>query len=57
MAGFAQALPECVHLAHEQLSRCSTEETDHRHRGLLPTHSHWPRRRAADQRDELAAFH
>jgi len=34
--------------------RAGVEEADHRHRRLLRTHYERPRRRAAEQRDDLA---
>jgi hypothetical protein len=33
------------------------KKPDHRQRRLLRTHRQRPRRRAAEQRDEFAAFH
>src|SRR5262249_52374323 len=39
------------------LERRAVEEPDHRHRRLLRARSYWPSQRAAEQRDELAAFH
>src|SRR5262245_18348474 len=37
--------------------RCGAEKTDHRHRRLLRARRHRPRRRATEERDELAPFH
>jgi hypothetical protein len=35
----------------------TSKKADHRHRRLLSARRERPRRRAAEQRDELAAFH
>src|SRR5262252_7495575 len=59
VAGFTNALPECGQKACTIGRRPrAAEEPDHWHRQLLPTRRHRPRdSRAAEQRDELAAFH
>src|SRR5262249_2870396 len=36
-------------------SRIGAKKSDHRHRCLLRTRREWPRRRAAEERDEIAA--
>ena len=57
-AGLLQALAECAQAIRERVGRCGVEEPDHRHRRLLRARRERPRRRrAAEQRDELAAFH
>ena len=51
-----QALAEGAQSACEQLRRFAAEEADHGHRRLLRTCRERPRRRrAAEQRDELAS--
>src|SRR5262249_7548044 len=40
-----------------QVRRCAAEEPDHWHRGLPRTRRERPRRRAAEQRHELAPLH
>src|SRR5262245_44194586 len=58
IAGFAQAPTESGYAGGECYSRSAVEETNHRHRWLLRARRERPRRRrAAEQRDELAAFH
>src|SRR5262249_5955577 len=56
-SGLVQALPECT----DKLSRAgrprAAEEPDHRHRRLLRARRDRPRRRAADERDELPPSH
>src|SRR5215469_8457011 len=39
------------------MQRCVSEKSDHRHRRLLRARREWPRRCAAEQRDEGAALH
>src|SRR5262245_7208001 len=57
-AGFAKALAECSEMAHGGTGRPSADHTDNRNRRLLRLPRLRPcRRRAAEQRDELAAFH
>src|SRR5258708_5054862 len=41
----------------ERIGRVAAEEPDHRHRGLLRARRERPRRRAPEQRDELAPLH
>jgi len=58
--GIFQTGPEGAHQAHAQriAGRCAIEPSDHRHDRLLRArHKRQCRRRAAEQRDELAAFH
>src|SRR5260370_30075483 len=59
VAGFTKTLAECGQIACTIDRRPrATEEPDHRHRGLLRPRRKRPRsRRAAEQRDELAAPH
>src|SRR6516165_12025528 len=58
VAGFTKALAECGQKACTIDWRRTAKESDHRHRRLLRPRCERPRdRRAADQRDELAAFH
>src|SRR5215471_4202864 len=58
VAGFTNALPECGQIACTISKRRAAEEPDHWHRSLLRPRRERPRRRrAAQQRDELAAFH
>src|SRR5262249_27381906 len=54
VAGFAQAIME----RGRPFGARAIEDTDHRHRRLLRAHREGPRRRrAAEQRDELASLH
>src|SRR5262249_11993010 len=58
IAGLRKAATETGHEWFVLLGRCRIEEPDHRHRRLLRVRRERPRgRRAADERDELAAFH
>src|SRR5262249_58955920 len=58
IAGVFEALTKCAQTARECVRRCRVEEPDHRHRRLLRAGRERPRRScAAEQRDELAAFH
>src|SRR5262249_42974489 len=57
IVGFLQALAKCTQSVHVHISRCALEEADHRHRRLLRACCERPRRRAAEQPDELAALH
>src|SRR6266481_371596 len=59
VAGFTKALAECGQIACTIDRRPrATEEPDHRHRRLLRARRDPPRRRrATEQRDELAALH
>src|SRR5215468_8768241 len=57
ITGLAQALVKCAQPACPQIRRLAADVSDHRHCGLLRARRERPRRRAADQRDELAAFH
>ena len=55
---FLQALAERDDKVLERRGRCAAEKADHGHRALLRTRPNRPcHRRAAEQRDELAAFH
>src|SRR5262249_20557291 len=55
--GFGEALPEPVHPLRRIAGRNSAEESDYRRRRLLCVRRERPGRRAAEKRDELAAFH
>src|SRR5262245_25565280 len=58
IAVFSQALPKRDQEVCILLGRPSVKKPDHRHRRLLRARRHRPRRRRpAEQRDELAAFH
>src|SRR5262245_43212388 len=58
VAGFIQAPPEGSHTVGGGLGRPRVEPPDHRHRWLLRASRQRPRRRrAAEQRDELAPLH
>src|SRR5262249_62007256 len=55
---FLQALMNRSNIARVRRCRWGAEETDHRHRRLLRSRRKRPRGcRAADERDERAAFH
>src|SRR5262245_12271616 len=54
---FTQALPKRCDTVGVGLRRAGTEEADHRHTRLLRARRQRPRRRAAEQRYEIAAFH
>src|SRR5262249_56307848 len=58
IAGVFEALTKCAQTARECVRRGGGEEPDRRHRRLLRAGRERPRRScAAEQRDELAAFH
>src|SRR5262249_48598636 len=50
----SEALTEYAHTLRHSVRRSGVEEPDHWHRLLLCTRRERPRRRAAEQRDELA---
>jgi hypothetical protein len=52
-----EALAECAQAVLERIRRCGVEEADHWHRRRLRARRERPRRRAADQSDEIAPFH
>ena len=55
-ADFGEAAPKCVHVFRPFHRRHAVEDPDHRHR-LLRARRERPRyRRAAEERDEMAAF-
>ena len=54
VAVLAQAAAECGYQMRALIGRSRAEEPDQRHRRLLCARSQRPRRRAAEQRDELA---
>src|SRR5262249_42086696 len=56
-AGFTQASTERDHAVRIFRSRYAVEDSDHRHRRLLRARRERPRRRAAEERDELAPPH
>src|SRR5580704_9223 len=53
----AEATPECGGQRGKGLGRGETKIADYRHCGLLRASRKRPRRRAADQRDEIAPLH
>src|SRR5262249_53216914 len=55
--GFANALPECRHKTRSVGRRRDAEEPDPRHCRLLRVRRERPRRRAANQRDEVPSPH
>src|SRR5262249_37135235 len=55
MAGILEALTERAHTVRLRIRRTRVDEADHRHRRLLRARRKGPRRRAAEQRDELTA--
>src|SRR5262249_33469045 len=57
VTGLPQALAESGQGRFRRASRGAGKEPDHRHRCLLCARRERPRSRAAEQRDELAAFH
>src|SRR5215831_3502260 len=58
IAGLAQAFAECRYESFHPLGRTRPKKPDHCHRRLLRTRAERPcSRRAAQQRDEIAAFH
>src|SRR5437868_9696367 len=53
-----QSLDERGQSGTEHLRRCTAEEADHRHGGLLRARAKWPRcRPATDNRNKLASLH
>src|SRR5262249_48082605 len=56
-ARFVQAFAERGHDTCAQLRHTGIDKSDHRHRRLLRARRERPRRRAAEQRDELAPIH
>ena len=57
ITGIFEALAECAQFIADSVERRATEKFDHRHCRLLRTRRERPRRRrAADERDELAAL-
>src|SRR5262249_46333504 len=57
IACLIETLTECGYLVRRAVGRCAVEEPDHRHRRLLRARRERPCGCAAEQRDELAAFH
>src|SRR5262249_41255434 len=55
--GFTKALAECGQISCTIDRRRAAEEPHHRHRRLLRARRERPSGRAADERDELAAFY
>src|SRR5262249_34519391 len=51
---FLQTLLECRHDMHEPWGRRAAKKANHRYRSLLCPRRERPRRRAAEQRDEIA---
>src|SRR5262249_8356631 len=57
VASFLQPLAKRADERRKSPCRCTVEETDHRHRRLLRARREWPRRGAAQKRDEVASLH
>src|SRR5262249_17822737 len=57
IAGVLEALPECAHTIRKRVRRSTAEEAKHRQRRLLRARRYRPRRRTAEQRDEIAPLH
>src|SRR5262245_32018080 len=57
VARLLQALMECAQTLRDIVGRSQIEKSDHRQRRLLRARRQRPRRRAAEDRDKLAAFH
>src|SRR5262245_47775087 len=57
VAGFCEALAKSAQTLRNGVRQGDAEEPNHRHGRLLRVRRERPRRRAAEQRDELAAFH
>src|SRR5262249_19146706 len=55
VTGVLQRLAECRHQV--KVKGLAVEKSDYRHRGLLRPRRERPRRRAAEQRDEVPSFH
>src|SRR6516162_3794418 len=51
-----QSLSECAYAVRVHFRRCAAEKPDHRHRWLLRARHQRPRRRTAEQRDEIATL-
>src|SRR5262249_15094523 len=56
-AVLTQAAPERFHKWYVRSGRRAVEKSNHRHRRLLRARRERPRRRTADERDEVAAVH
>src|SRR5262245_736571 len=56
-AGFGQPSAESRRQCLRITRGPAADKSDHRHCRLLPPRREWPRRRAAEQRDELAPPH
>src|SRR5262249_24787440 len=56
-ARFGQAAAKCGHVFRPFRRRHAVQDSDHWHRRLLCAGRERPRRRAAEQRDELASLH
>src|SRR5262249_36029777 len=57
VTGFLETFTECGHITRADFRRPRVKKTDHWHRRLLRPRRQRPCHRAAEQRDELAAFH
>src|SRR5262252_9232152 len=57
VADFVEAFVERSGITRGGIGRPDGDEADDWHRRLLRARREWPRDRAAEQRDELAAFH
>src|SRR5262249_27249075 len=57
IAGVLEALGKSAQRPQKSFGRLRIEKPNHRHRRLLRARRQWPRRRAAEQRDELTPSH
>src|SRR5215831_2325251 len=57
VTGFVETRPERGQVLGVRVGRCAVEKPNYRDRRLLRACCEWPRRRAAEQRDEVASFH
>src|SRR5262249_48722280 len=57
VTGFGKTATECVHEVCGRSGRLCAEIPHHRHCRLLRARRERPRRRASEQRDEVAPFH
>src|SRR5262249_14600302 len=57
ISGVFKSLAESAQPVRKPIKRLAIEEPDHRHRRLLRPRRERPRRRATEQRDEIAPLH
>src|SRR5262245_11322337 len=57
VASVLQATMKSTQTVRVRFDKRGIEKSDHRHRGLLRARCERPSRRAAEQRDEIAALH